>query len=180
MILSSDPCICFRTLLYNYIYDFHFSPELFGIPEVAYMKERYYKGICEKFKIQNSKQFCRTELLTFTQATIIAPVTSIAINFFPTFAYLTYCSIKFYGWKNWLSGVLDNPTYYIFSFFTNISFYEFKELQTSSNPSSAALNNSNDCFWNKNQDLKENLKKSLVDIPTLIIHHSASDKGKKH
>ena len=167
--------MCSRTFLYNYIYDFQFSPELLRIPEVDYMKERYYKGICVKFKIQNSKQFCRTELLTFTEATIIAPLTIIVTTFFPTFAYLTYCCIKFYGWKNWVSGVLDNPTYYIFSIFTNISFYESTEPGTFSTLSSSTHKNSSNCFWNKNPHLKENLKKSLIDIPTLIIHHSASE-----
>ena len=30
---------------------------------------------------------------------------------------------RFYGWKNFVSGILDNPIYFIFTMITNISFY---------------------------------------------------------
>ena len=33
---------------------------------------------------------------------------------------------------------------------------------------------------NENPNLKDNLRKSLIDIPTLIIHHSASNEGKEN
>ena len=171
----------FRSFLYNYIYEVQFSPELLAIPEVDFMKERYYKGICVQFEIKNPKEFCRTELMTFTEATIYAPVTIIVMIFFPTFSYLTYCSIKFYGWKNWVSGVLDNPTYYIFSIFTNISFYEYMEPEPPSSLSSLATSKkkTSKCFWDKNPALRDQLKKSLVDVPTLIIHHESYNHEKQ-
>ena len=121
----------FRCFLYNFIHKFQFPPELLEIPELDYMKERYYKGICVKYSVR-SRFFCFTEMMTFTVATIYAPLTIVVLIFFPTFAYLNYCSIKFYGWKYWVSAVLDNPTYYIFSIFTNISFYEYQEPETTS------------------------------------------------
>ena len=132
------------------------------------MKERYYMGICVQFKIKDPEQFCKTELMTFTEATIYGPITIIVLTFFPTFAYLTYCCIKFYGLKNWLSEVLDNPTYYIFSMFTNISFYESKEPDRKSTKTTAAPNKTIHCFGIKNMD--EDLKRSLIDVPTLIMH----------
>ena len=114
-------------------------------------------------------------MMTFTEATLYAPMTIVVLIFFPTFAYLNYCSIKFYGWKHWVSGVLDNPTYYIFSIFTNISFYEYKEPDATSLAPSP--NNSKD-FWEKNPDFKKNLKKSLIDTPTILIHYSVNNEGK--
>ena len=138
------------------------------------MKERYYKGICVKYSVR-SRFFCFTEMMTFTEATFYAPMTIVVLIFFPTFAYLNYCSIKFYGWKHWVSGVLDNPTYYIFSIFTNISFYEYKEPDATSLAPSP--NNSKD-FWEKNPDFKKNLKKSLIDTPTILIHYSVNNEGK--
>ena len=160
--------INFRGFLYHYIYEFQFSPELLKISEVEFMKERYFRGICAKFKIKNPEQFCKTELMTFTEATIYAPITIIVFTFFPHYAYLTFCSIKFYGWRNWVSGVLDNPIYYIFSMFTNISFYEYVELETTVLLPSLAPEKTMAYFGNRN--MKEDLKKSLIDVPTLIVH----------
>ena len=127
-------------------------------------------GICAKFKIKNPEQFCGTELLTFTEATIYAPITIIILTFVPHYAYLTFCSIKFYGWRNWVSGVLDNPIYYIFSMFTNISFYEYAESETTSTLPSLLPNRTTAFFGKRN--IEEKLKKSLIDVPTLIVNYS--------
>ena len=124
-------------------------------------------GICVQFKIKNPEQFCKTELMTFTETTIYGPISIIVFTFFPHYAYLTYCCIKFYGLKNWITGVLDNPIYYIFSMFTNISFYEYAEPETTSTQASLAPNKTIYCLGNINLD--EDLKKSLIDVPTLII-----------
>ena len=35
----------------------------------------------------------------------------------------SFISLNFYGWKKWIPGILDNPIYFIFAIFTNISFY---------------------------------------------------------
>ena len=48
----------------------------------------------------------------------------IFLYYFPPIIYVTVVSIRFYGAKNWLNGVLGNPAYFILPITTCLSFYE--------------------------------------------------------
>ena len=63
------------------------------------------------------------EVLTFTEATLIAPLILIAFLYLPTIIYVTKISINFYGWKNWMTSILNDPVYFIFPILTSMSFY---------------------------------------------------------
>ena len=75
--------------------------------------------------VYKQTKFCRDiEFLTFTEASLIAPLTLLTLLYLPTILYVTVSSIKFYGWANWATSVLDDPVHFIFPIFTNISFYK--------------------------------------------------------
>ena len=63
------------------------------------------------------------EVLTFTEATVVAPLILITFLYLPTILYVTRISIRFYGWKNWMTSVLNDPVYFIFPILTSMSFY---------------------------------------------------------
>ena len=109
----------------NYIYDYQFPSTLTEIPEFNELKETYYKGLCPPSKEPN--EFCHTELLSFTEAFLMAPICQIISLYLPSLIYIIYISIKFYGWRNYLSCILEDPIYFIFPFFTNISFYKIPD-----------------------------------------------------
>ena len=48
----------------------------------------------------------------------------IFVLYVPPIIYTTVVSIRFYGAKNWLNGVLGNPAYFILPVTTCLSFYE--------------------------------------------------------
>ena len=54
----------------------------------------------------------------------------LVLLYLPTLIYVSLCSIKFYGWNSWISSVLDDPVYFIFPIFTNISFYKIRSPAT--------------------------------------------------
>ena len=64
------------------------------------------------------------DFLTFTEATLIAPLTLLILLYLPTIIYVSISSIKFYGWNGWTNAILDDPVHFIFPIFTNISFYK--------------------------------------------------------
>ena len=86
-----------------------------------YMYDHCFKGLCAP--PQRPTEFCNTEFLSFTVDSLVAPLVLVFTLFLPTFIYITYLSVNFYGWQKFVSGFLDDPIYFIFPFFTNISFY---------------------------------------------------------
>ena len=70
-------------------------------------------------------KFCGAiEYLTFTEATLVAPLTLLVLLYLPTLLYVVLCSLTFYGWREWSGCVLDDPVHFIFPIFTNISLYK--------------------------------------------------------
>ena len=67
------------------------------------------------------------ELLSFTDATLLAPIFLLIILYLPTLIYVCFISMKFYGWNNWISGIFDDPVLFIFPMVTCMSFYGRKE-----------------------------------------------------
>ena len=68
--------------------------------------------------------FCGTENpLTFTEATVYAPLILISILYLPTMIYVILISIRFYGFKKWISEIINEPVYFIFPILTSLSFY---------------------------------------------------------
>ena len=63
------------------------------------------------------------EVLTFTQATVVAPIILITFLYLPTILYVAKISIKFYGWRNWMKSILNDPVYFLFPILTSMSFY---------------------------------------------------------
>ena len=62
-------------------------------------------------------------LISFTDATVYAPLILIALLYMPTIIYTIVLGIQFHGWKNWISQTLNDPVYFIFPILTSISFY---------------------------------------------------------
>ena len=62
-------------------------------------------------------------LITFTDATVYAPLILIAMLYLPTIIYTIVLGIQFHGWKNWIFQTLNDPVYFIFPVLTSISFY---------------------------------------------------------
>ena len=61
--------------------------------------------------------------MSFTSATVYAPITLISILYLPTIIYTIVIGINFHGWKKWISQTLNNPVYFIFPILTSMSFY---------------------------------------------------------
>ena len=62
--------------------------------------------------------------LTFTQATVYAPLILILILYLPTMIYIVFVSIRFYGLQRWINEIMSDPVYFIFPILTSLSFYE--------------------------------------------------------
>ena len=60
----------------------------------------------------------------FTETFLYGPLFVISLNYLPPIIYIAFVSIRFYGAKNWLDGVLKNPAYLILPVTTCLSFYE--------------------------------------------------------
>lgn len=82
-----------------------------------WFEERFYRGV----------QHNSYEFLTFTEATLIAPLIYLTLLYLPSVLYVLYNSWKFYDSAIVLT--LDNPAFFIFPIFTCISFYETEDLQ---------------------------------------------------
>ena len=96
----------------------------------------YWRGLCVKDSL-HSGQFCQPpNPLTFTQATLVAPLIILFILFVPTTLYvliLSFCKAK----KG--MGVLDHAILFIFPIFTNF-YYNFKsEVEAEKTPKILAL-----------------------------------------
>ena len=61
--------------------------------------------------------------MSFTTATLYAPIFLISILYLPTVIYIIILAINFHGWNNWISQTLNNPVHFIFPILTSISFY---------------------------------------------------------
>ena len=61
--------------------------------------------------------------MSFTPATVYAPITLISILYLPTIIYTIVIGMKFHGWKRWISQTLNNPVYFILPILTSMSFY---------------------------------------------------------
>ena len=42
--------------------------------------------------------------------------------------YIIFISIRFYGLKNWINEVINDPVYFLFPLLTSLSFYEKSKL----------------------------------------------------
>ena len=82
----------------------------------------YWRGLCVKNSLRPD-QFCQPpNPLTFTQATLVAPLAILFVPFVPTILYvliLSFCKAK----KG--MGVLDHAILFIFPIFTSF-YYNFK------------------------------------------------------
>ena len=93
------------------------------------LMERWGDGLCHPHKKRHDF-FCHEKgnLLGFPIKTSLGfPNTFVCLIFiyyFPPIIYMTVVSIRFYGAKNWLNGVLGNPAYFILPVTTCLSFYE--------------------------------------------------------
>ena len=61
--------------------------------------------------------------MSFTNATVYAPIVLISLLYLPTLFYTIVVGIKFYGRRKWIFETLNNPVYFIFPILTNMSFY---------------------------------------------------------
>ena len=78
--------------MYNYIYEYQFLHGMPDVPEIQFLMDRYYKGLC--LETQRPEYFCFDEPLSFTQASLIAPVFLIFFLHLPTIVYVTFTSIR--------------------------------------------------------------------------------------
>ena len=95
----------------------------------------YWRGLCVEESIQG--QICQApNPLTFTQATLVAPLAILVILFVPTVLYvlvLSLCHAK----KG--MGVIDHAILFIFPIFTNLYYNFNSEVEEKTTPKIAAL-----------------------------------------
>ena len=72
--------------------------------------------------------------MRFNQATVIAPTMLITFLYLPTVVCVLCQSIRFYGWRKWVTGVLDDPILFIFPILTSMSFYKKADNQDITSP----------------------------------------------
>ena len=72
--------------------------------------------------------------MRFNQATVIAPMMLITFLYLPTVVCVLCQSIRFYGWRKWVTGVLDDPILFIFPILTSMSFYKKADNQDTNSP----------------------------------------------
>ena len=72
--------------------------------------------------------------MTFTAATLYAPLFLISLLYLPTIIYIIVLGINFYGSKKWLFETLNNPVYFIFPILTNMSFYGRQTMEEINQP----------------------------------------------
>ena len=71
--------------------------------------------------------------LSFTEATVYAPLILISILYLPTLVYIIFEGIQFYGLKNCINEIINDPVYFIFPIFTSFSFYEMSKFNCQEN-----------------------------------------------
>ena len=75
-------------------------------------------------------RFCKSagpEILTFTQATLYAPLFLISMIFLPSILYILIVNINIFGFKKFLERFFENPLLFIFPLFTSFSFNKIVE-----------------------------------------------------
>ena len=97
----------------------------------------YWRGLCVHVAKSFQGQFCQApNPLTFTQATLVAPLAILVILFVPTILYvlvLSLCHAK----KG--MAVIDHAILFIFPIFTNLYFNFQSEVLVKTSPKIAAL-----------------------------------------
>ena len=68
-------------------------------------------------------------VLSFTEATVYAPLILIIILYLPTMIYIVFISIRFYGLQSWINEIIYDPVYFLFPILTSLSFYEKTKLK---------------------------------------------------
>ena len=58
----------------------------------------------------------------------------ITFLYLPTVVCVLCQSIRFYGWRKWVTGVLDDPILFIFPILTSMSFYKKADNQGITSP----------------------------------------------
>ena len=71
--------------------------------------------------------------MSFTEATVYAPLILIVVLYLPTMIYIVFISIRFYGLKNWINDIFNDPVYFLFPILTSLSFYEKTKLKDQEN-----------------------------------------------
>lgn len=61
--------------------------------------------------------------MSFSAATVYAPIVLISLLYLPTILYTIVIGMKFNGGKNWIFETLNNPVRFIFPILTSMSFY---------------------------------------------------------
>ena len=104
-------------------------------PQLGNVLNVYWRGICVKDFLPG--QFCQApNPLTFTQATLVAPLAILVILFVPTILYvlvLSLCHAK----KG--MAVIDHAILFIFPIFTNLYYNVQSEVLVKTSPKVAAL-----------------------------------------
>ena len=89
--------------------------------------EHWWDGLCLPHPFQRKDYFCHDKDPKYGFYFLDHPkmyISLIVLYYFPPLIYGTVISVRFYGAKNWLNGVLGNPAYFIFPITTGLSFYE--------------------------------------------------------
>ena len=109
-----------------------------GDPSELYkeVQNLYYRGLCWPLVIYSNAtytektRFCKSagpEILTFTQATLYAPLFLISMVFLPSILYILIVNINIFGFKKFLERFFENPLLFIFPLFTSFSFNKIVE-----------------------------------------------------
>ena len=97
------------------------------------VEENWYRGLC--LPTNSANYFCNgfANPLSFTEATVYAPLILILILYLPTITYIIFKGIGFYGLKNCINEMINDPVYFIFPIFTSFSFYEMSKVNCQEN-----------------------------------------------
>ena len=115
--------------------------------------EQWWDGLCLPH-VHRNDFFCHEKDHKFGFPNM--HVLLLFLYFFPPIIYTTFVSIRFYGAKNWLNGVLGNPAYFILPVTTCLSFYE--ETNSSQNKTDRNVPYDNQGLYLDNGESQENQK----------------------
>ena len=78
----------------------------------------YYRGLCIRSETKySSKKFCiNPEILSFDTAALYAPLLMISPLYFPSFSYVLYLSLRFFGARQLPRRFLENLCFSYFQF----------------------------------------------------------------